>query len=454
MNEVPRLSVWEKGVYGFGDVLIALRMSSFQFYLLPFYTDVVLLSPWLAGVGKMIGMVWDGVNDPLCGYLSDRTRTSIGRRRPFLLGAAIPLGIAFGAMWSPPSGLGPMLAFIYLVVAFVVLDTAFSLYATPYLALGAELSDDYHERTQLAAFRALFHLIGLFVGVAVPAAVLARFAAEPARGFRTMGFTLGAGMVAVALITGTLLRERRVLAPPAQGASLRGFVDGFGATLRNPAFRVLIGTFAFILLGGGMYQTLVPYAFRYWLRKPEMVTLAPLVFLASSVCSLPIWTRLARGLGKDRAMRLCMLWAVVALGVTPIALTPDMSQVRMLFFLAIAGLGNGGWMVLPVAITADVIDFDELGSGLRREGAYFGVWTLVMKCAGALASGAVGVALELLGYLPNETQSESTILGIKVLYGPVPAAMMLFGFLVFLRFPLTRERHAEIQAALGVRRPR
>jgi Na+/melibiose symporter-like transporter len=204
----PRLSLWEKAVYGFGDVLIAIRMSSFQFYLLPFYTDVVLLSPWFAGVGKMIRMVRDGVNDPLCGYLSDRTRTSLGRRRPFLLGAAIPIGVAFGALWSPPSGLQPSLAFLYLVVAFLVMDTACSLYATPYLALGTELSDDYHERTQLAPFRVLFHPIGLFVGVAVPAALLRRFATEPALGYRTMGFALGAGMVAVALITGTLLRER------------------------------------------------------------------------------------------------------------------------------------------------------------------------------------------------------------------------------------------------------
>src|SRR2546426_2698317 len=100
----PRLSVWQKTMYGFGDVLIAIRMSSFQFYLLPFYTDVVLLAPSLAGLGKMIGMAWDGVNDPVAGYLSDRTRTRLGRRRPFMLGAALPLGLAFGALWSPPTG--------------------------------------------------------------------------------------------------------------------------------------------------------------------------------------------------------------------------------------------------------------------------------------------------------------------------------------------------------------
>jgi sugar (glycoside-pentoside-hexuronide) transporter len=439
-------------MYGFGDVLIAIRMSSFQFYLLPFYTDVVQLAPWLAGLGKMLGMAWDGVNDPVAGYLSDRTRTRLGRRRPFMLAAALPLGLAFGALWSSPSRLGAGFGFLYLVLAFVVMDTAFTLYATPYLALGAELSADYDERTQLAASRAFFHVGGLFLGVAVPGAVLARFADNPATGFRMMGFALGAGMTVVALVTGLVLRERRPPEESAPPASWRTFADGFMATFRNDAFRVLIVAFAFILLGGGLYQTLLPYAFKYWLVRPDLVARVPVIFMIASVASLPLWTQLARRLGKDRAMRLCILWAAVALGLTPLVLDAGMGQARMLVFIGLAGLGNGGWMVLPVALTADVIDCDELETHRRREGAYFGVWTLVMKWAGAIAAGVVGVALELLGYVPNENQSASTILGIKVLYGPVPAALMLAAFVVFLRFPLTRERHAAVQAALAARR--
>ncbi len=446
-----RLSVREKAVYGFGDLLIAVRMSSFQFYLLPFYTDVVLLAPWLAGLGKMAGMVWDGINDPVTGYLSDRARTRLGRRRPFLLGAAVPLGIAFAALWSPPPGLGERLGFAYLVVVFLVLDTAFSCYTTPYLALGAELSDDYHERTQLAASRAFFHLIGLFLGVAVPAAILAR-AAGSAGAFRVMGVGMGAGMVAVALVTGALLREPPLLEHDAVRLSWRSFTEGFASTLRNPSFRVLIATFALVLLGGGLYQMLVPYAFKYWLRRPELVGRAPLAYMVASVLSLPLWTRLAHRLGKDRALRLCMLWAVIALGATPFALDPEMGQFRTLVFVGLAGLGNGGWIVLPAAITADVIDYDELHTARRREGAYFGVWTLVMKWGNAVASGVVGIALQLLGFVPNQAQAPSTILGIKILYGPVPALLMLAAFCVFLRFPLTRERHEEVQAALVARR--
>jgi GPH family glycoside/pentoside/hexuronide:cation symporter len=123
----------------------------------------------------------------------------------------------------------------------------------------------------------------------------------------------------------------------------------------------------------------------------------------------------------------------------------------MVVFIGLAGLGNGGWMVLPAALTADVIDCDDLEGRGRREGAYFGMWTLLMKWAGAIASGAVGAALQLLGYIPNAVQSSATVLGIKILYGPVPAVFMLAAWVVFRRFPLTRERHAEVQAALAAR---
>jgi GPH family glycoside/pentoside/hexuronide:cation symporter len=120
--------------------------------------------------------------------------------------------------------------------------------------------------------------------------------------------------------------------------------------------------------------------------------------------------------------------------------------------LVFAGLGAGGWAVIPVAITADVVDTDELETGQRREGAYFGVWTLALKLANALAAGVVGVGLELSGYAPNAVQSPGAILGIQLLYGPIPAFFLLCGLVAFRRFPLTRARHAAVQEALARRR--
>jgi glycoside/pentoside/hexuronide:cation symporter, GPH family len=447
-----RLSVWQKAIYGFGDVIVAMRQTIFQFYLLPFYTDVVVLAPWLAGLGKMLGFVWDGVNDPITGYLSDRTQTRLGRRRPFLVGAALPLGLTFGLLWSPPTHLGPAAAFLYMLVAFVLMDTFFTLYATPYLALGAELSRDYHERTQISASRSFFHVLGLFAGGVVPGLIVRRWADAPATGYARMGFGMGACMAVVALVTGLLTRE----IPPASGErpalSWRAFLHGMSGTLENRPFRVMITTFGLILVAGGLNQTMVPYAFRYWLDRPDAVNAVIAVYLAASVLSLPLWTLLARRLGKDRALRLCMAWATLVLCALPVALSPAMSNARLGALLVLAGLGNGGWAILPVAITADIVDHDELETRQRREGAYFGIWTLAMKLAAGLASGVVGVVLQLLGYVPNAVQSATAILGIKLLYGPLPALFMAAALVTFWRFPLTRERHREIQDALAARR--
>jgi GPH family glycoside/pentoside/hexuronide:cation symporter len=447
----PRLPRWRKVAYGFGDVIVGIRQTAFQFYLMPFYTDVVGLAPSLAGLGKMIGFLWDGLNDPVTGYLSDRTRTRLGRRRPFLFAAALPLGLTFGLVWSPPAHPGPVLGFAYLVLAFALVDTCFTLYATPYLALGAEMSSDYHERTELSAWRALFHVVGLMAGGVIPGMILAHGHETGAR-FAVMGFALGAFMAVVALLTGALTLERLPERhEPATSPSWSAFFHGFRTTLANRPFRVMVTTFAVVLLAGGLHQTLVPYAFRYWLGRPAQVNGVIAIYLAASVVSLPLWTRLARAIGKDRALKLCMLCSSIALAVLPLALAPDMGNARLGVLLVIAGLGNGGWAVLPVAITADIVDHDELATARRREGSFFGVWTLVMKTANGLASGIVGIGLELVGYVPNETQSAATVLGIKLLYGPVPAVLMLVALLLFRRFPLTRERHREVQSALAAR---
>ncbi len=439
-------------MYGFGDIIVGIRLTVFQFYLLPFYTDVVLLTPALAGVAKMIGLAWDGLNDPLTGFVSDTTRTRFGRRRPFLLLAALPIGVTFAMLWTPPGALGPMGRFVYLVVAYLLLDTCFTLYSTPYYALGAELSSDYHERTQLAAARGLFHVFGLFAGGVIPGLVIAQYADSPATGFIRLGLGMGAFMTAVALLTGLVVREPPVTETSGRSPSWGAFVHGLRTSLGNRPFRIMLGTFAVIMVGGGLNQTLVPYVMRYWLARPDVVGSVVAVYLTASLASLPLWTQLGRRLGKDRALRLCMLWAAFALAMLPVVLFPGMSDTLLAGLLALAGLGNGGWIVLAPAIMADIIDHDELETTERREGAYFGLWTLAMKFAQALASGVIGVALQLLDYTPNQVQAGHTLLGIKVLYGPVPAGCMLLAFVVFWRFPLTRQRHAEVQAALMARR--
>ncbi len=268
-------------------------------------------------------------------------------------------------------------------------------------------------------------------------------------GFAKIGALLGGVMILSGLIAFYWSRE----VPPVaneEGLSFGAFIRNLTGTLRNRPFRVIILTFAVMTLGAAVHQPLTLYVFRDWLLMSQQLPTVMFLYLVSIMVSLGIWTRFARRVGKNRAFQVCILWSVVVLSVFPL-LRADMPRQLFYLFIFLAGLGAGGY-VLPVSIAADVIDYDELLTGQRREGAFFGLWTLTMKLVAALAIALVGVTLDLIGYVPNQVQSASTLWGLKMLYGPVPAFFLFLSFLVFLRFPLTRESHAEIQRQLQERR--
>lgn len=158
-----RLPLSRKLSYGAGELVVGTRMAALGMVLFPFYTDVALLPPVLVGAAIALGRVWDGLNDPITGWLSDRTRTRFGRRRPYLIAMILPLAACFAAIWMPPAG-SAMEVFLYLVGALFLFDVFFGFYATPYLALGAELSPDYAERARVVSVRAIFHNLGLLIG--------------------------------------------------------------------------------------------------------------------------------------------------------------------------------------------------------------------------------------------------------------------------------------------------
>ena len=461
----PRLSLATKVSYGIGDIPVAIRMASLNNFLLFFYTNVVTLSPSLAGLALAVGRIWDGVNDPLVGYLSDSTTSRLGRRRPYLLAGILPFGLSFYLLWSPPQGLGTWGNFTFLALAYILMDSCFTFYATPYLALGAELSRDYHERTQVATSRALFHSLGAVLALICLSKIVGSSPATLQEGTAVLSSTLppevlrarfattGALLGGVVVLSGLVaFYGSREVPPPSNGGrvSFAAFCRILLDTLKNRPFRIELISFALLVLGWALHQPLTVYVYRDWLTMERQLPTIMFLFFLATMVSLGLWARLARRVGKNRAFQLCILWSVVVLSVFPL-MRVDMPRQWFYLFIIFIGLGAGGY-ALPPAIVADIIDYDELLSGQRREGAFFGLWTLVMKLMGALAIALVGFGLDLIGYLPNQTQSAATLSGLKILYGPVPAVFLFLSFLVFLRFPLTRESHAEIQQQLQERR--
>ncbi len=430
-------------------MVVGVRMSSFGFVLFPFYTDVVLLPAALVGAAIAIGRVWDGLNDPIMGWISDRTRTRFGRRRPYLGVMILPLAVAFVAIWSPPADLSSQQVFLYLVASLCLFDVFFGFYATPYLALGAEMTTDYGERARVVATRAVVHNAALLLGGGGFYA-LATFFGGARDGYQLAGATLAAVMLGGGIIAFFGTREPVVAAPP-DTATFRALVADLRATLQLQSFRIVIMASAVLLLGSSMSQALSIYVFRDAFGAVGRVGIVITVYLVAATLAFPGWAAAAARVGKMRALQVCLLWSVASHFLS-LVIEPTWPFPATLCLIFLAGLGVGGY-ILPIAIVADVFDEDELATGRRREGAFFGVWTLVMKLSAAAGIAIVGVLLPALGYQAGlERQTPETVWALKLAWGPGVAVFFVLTFLLVRRFPLTVERHREIQQALRARR--
>ena len=409
--------------------------------LLFFYANVVKLAPHLVGIGLLIGKTWDAVTDPTMGYISDRTRSVLGRRRPYFLITAVPLGISFFMMWHP---VAPNHPFANFVIAHMALYTMLTLFLVPYGSLSADLSLDYDERTRIQGDKESAHIIGLLIGALFPL-IVDRFDSTRT-GYSVLASIFGTATTVAVLITFFGVREN----PAFQRKRIVGGWRGIKLVASNQYFVRLLVTFVLASIAGIMPGNLAPFALRYWLKAGEQnFTFVMLAYLGTAVCAIPLWVRLSSRIGKEWAYFTSFIWSAVAIS-SAFFLRPG-SFVPLAVVFSFAGAAYGARWLLPVSILADIIDYDELRSGERREGAYFGIWTFVLKVTVAGGAAIVGVALTTIGFVPEQEQSEHTIFWMRFLMAWVPSAMYLIAALTLLRFPFTRDIHRNIQQALRER---
>jgi len=407
-----------------------------------FYADVVKLAPYLLKRGVIIGNLWDAVTDPTMGHISDRTRSATGRRRPYLLAVAVPLGLAFFMMWTP---VAPNHLFANFVIAHMAVFTMLTVFLVPYNSLAAELSPDYDERTRIQGYRESAHIVGLLVG-AFFVLFVGGFASKRT-GYSVVGAIYGAVMTISVLVTFFGVRED----PAFQRRPQAGGWKGIKLVVSNRHFVWLLATFVFANIGNLIPSNMVPFALKYWIKVDEKNFFFLLVaYLVVAVCAIPLWLRLSSRIGKKWSYFVALIWSTISLAAIFFARPESLIPIVILF--GIAGAAYGAMWILSFSILADIIDYDELKSGERREGIYFGIWTFMQKVTVAAASAVMLQVLASVGYVPDQEQSAQTILGMRVLMAWVPAAMYLIAALILLRFPFTREVHHEIQQALRQKR--
>lgn len=465
-----RLPLWLKLLYGSGDFGISsIGMMRSIFYAI-YLTDVVGLEPRLASFGALIGIVWDAINDPIVGILTDRLQTRWGRRRPFLLWFAIPFGLSFVILWSAPDWDSQAALMMYVTLAFMLADTLQTLIGVPFLSLTPELTPDYDERTTLTSFRSFFQLTGaLSVVVAAPIIVdmILASGGTQQQGFMLVGAIFGSIGAIPLLLLGVFVRETST---PEQQEAMP-FSETLREVWKNIPFRFAVGIHMLNWSAVDMVAVSFPYFLLYWVAQGDLlatihvfgVDLAPesaFFGILMSVCILfiPFWLWMAKRYDKRTAYRLGMtLWVIAALTIYTIQ--PGQTS-YLLAIAAFAGIGVSAAYTLPDSLFADVIEWDELRTGRRQEGIFYGIRTLIRKLTGALVIFITLQALGWSGYVsPPDgviqfTQSESALRMIRLLVSPF-GAIILSGTIVFAwLFPLSREQYHKIQRLLEQRRGR
>jgi GPH family glycoside/pentoside/hexuronide:cation symporter len=424
----PRLSAATLSVYGVPTLAVAYLLFFVQFYFLKFATDELLMAPALVSLLFGAAKLWDGFSGPLIGSWSDRSRGRFGRRRPFLLGALPMLAFGFVMLWSVPSTLAGGWLVAWIGVALFVFFTAFDLYTLPHMALGAELSTDSHQRTRLFAVRQASFTVGLLLAFG---GIQVAMNAEEQRSAAAW-LAMPAALVAVLLLAVPPLALREPERPQLRGGT--GILAGFRDVVSTRAARRLLVVQFVEAVGVGAVGTMAPYVAEYLLRRPEAVGLLPAAYVISGIAALPLWVRLSRSYGKRETWIAAM--GIAAAAFAGIWTVGEGELPLLLALLVVAGAAMGCGGVLGNALLADVIDLDERRTGERKEGIYSAAMMLVLKVGTALALAASGPLMALTGFVPNAVQTESSLLGLRILFAGMPCVGFLLGAWWFRGFSL------------------
>ncbi|MEM9137814.1 MAG: MFS transporter, partial [Cyanobacteria bacterium P01_F01_bin.42] len=444
--------------YGIGEFSKEIPGSIMVFFLLYFLTNVVGLPPSLAGTTLMIGRVWDAVNDPLIGWLSDRTRSPLGRRFPWMLGGAVPLGLSFWLLWQTPSFSEQWQQFGYYTGVMLALFGALTAVAIPHSSLGAELTETYDQRTQLMSFKAAFSIASSILGLVI-AQVVFSLALEQSQQYFILGAAVGLIVVLTAVICVwmTFQRYRQVEAQRSQHrapASLSIWQE-LKTALRLRPFLIVIGIYLCSWMGLQTTAGIMQYYVVDYLRLDnQSFTLMILVIQGTALTMMLFWSKVAQRLGK-RVVYCSGLPLTIAAQIG-LALLQPQSLLPLYTLGVLAGVGLSTAYLIPWSMLPDVIDLDELKTGQRREGIFCGIVVQMQKFSTALTIFLVGLLLEWSGYVPNGgaealQQPESAILAIRWLVGPIPALILVLGIAIATTYPITRDRHRDIVRRLQQR---
>jgi GPH family glycoside/pentoside/hexuronide:cation symporter len=447
-----QLNLRTKLAYGVGELGSEIPNNILVFYLLFFLTNVAGLNPTLAGSVLFVGKVWDAINDPMIGILSDRTRSPLGKRYPWMLTGAIPLGVCFFLQWFIPPTTNQWLLFGYYSSIALLSYIAYTMVAVPYSTLAAELTIGYDERTSLVSFKAAFSIAASILSLGL-AQVIFAWVATPTQRYLILGAVCGViAMSAVGLcVLGTYQRyqaiqNQRVSSTSAPTLPLTQQIQ---IAFSNFPFLCVAGIYLCSWLGLQVTAAILPFFVVNRMGLPvEHFNQTALVVQVTAFCMVFFWSPIGQRVGK-RAVYLMGIPLTIGALVGLFFIKPD--QVILMYVLAvIVGVGLSTAYMVPWSMLPDVMDLDELNTGQRREGLFCGLIVLLQKIAVAIALLLVGRSLDWAGFIPTSPgqspplQPESAVWAIRCLMGWASSTVLVGGLVCAYFYPITRSKHGEI----------
>jgi len=440
-----KLSTKRFFAFGTGQFSDAIALQMFTIYIFTFYFAIVGLNINLITIGFIIWSLWNAVNDPLLGALSDRTKTRWGRRTPYIVGSVIPLCVVIVLLYTPPTGIA-IISFVYFLIIMMLFDTFFTMYDLNYCALFPEQFQDLDQRAKASAIKQLFTIMGLMVVFIVPTIIIPDLTNKK----YIANYMYAAMVMIIFIIVGAVImikfgiKERAEFSQDYKTAP--PILTSLKFSLKNKNFRIFIIMNLCYWYVVGMLPIIAPLYGRFVLGIGEgdaylLGLLLGLAFI-SAACCMPLWRYITVKVGMKKGVRISLITFIITL--SPFMFISDVSMAFFAFIFV--GLGLSGAIYFGDIILSAIIDDDELKIGTRRDGGYFGINALITKLSTILVIITISFVFNTVGWTVFEpVATENIILGLRILMFIFPAIALTIGFIVFTRFPITKEKYEQLK---------
>lgn len=430
-STVARYAIGSIGTGGFGT----LPGLVLVFYM----TDTLGVAAWAAGIVVAGAKIWDVIIDPVIGGLSDRSLASTGSRRRLMVIGALALPVFFVLTFAVPQGAGPLAGATWVLVAFLLTATAFSLFQVPYIALPADLTDRYDQRTRLLTTRvAVLSFAILLFGAGGP---MLRQIGDAYTGYLVMAAVAGIVIAAGMLISTSVAPTVPGIPAPARAPIADGYREGIAAIRRSAPFRALLGVFLLQAVATGLMLAGANYVAVWVMRSDDALTFLFVALIAPAILFSPVWNAVSRRIGKERAFAIASVMFAIATASITIAIWAPGAWIYG--SVALAGAAYAGMQALPMAMLPDVISHDAGVTGTSRAGVFGGVWTAGETTGMAIGAAALTVVLTTTGYIETVAgvtveQPAAAVSGIAASFGLAPAVLTLLSLVFLARYRLRR----------------